>query len=62
MSVGQLKGDELRGDRILIVARSIANPKLSTEERSGRHQRMRTIARDEVRCYLEIPYRWVADK
>jgi hypothetical protein len=55
-------GDKLQGDKIRIVARSIDDPRLSKDERSGRHKRMFTIARDTVECYVEIPARWVAGK
>ena len=62
MAILQEQDAELRGDRVVIIARRIDPPVLSTEHRSGRHKRMTTKARDEVRCILEQPYKFILDK
>jgi hypothetical protein len=52
----------LKGDRVRIVARSIDAARLSQQERSGRHKRQFTVARDTVECTIEIPVKWKVDQ
>ena len=54
-------GDKLSAERVRIVARKIAPPRLS-KERSGDHKRMETTAKDSVVCTIEAKYHWVKDK
>jgi hypothetical protein len=62
MAVLTNQGDKIQGDKVRIVARDIDRPRLSQDERSGRHKRMFTIARDTVECFVEMPARWVVQK
>lgn len=62
MAVLTKLGDKLQGDRVRVVARSIDQPRLSADERSARHKRQFTVARDTVECFIEIPARWVVEQ
>lgn len=48
--------DTLRGERVYICARSIDQPRLSKDSRSGRHKRQETKARENVVCIVEQPW------
>jgi hypothetical protein len=53
------EGSKLRGERIRVVAREIADPRLSATERSSSHKRKFTVARGSVVCTIEQAARYV---
>jgi hypothetical protein len=53
--------DKLSADRVVIFARKIQQPWRSSEKRSGRHQRMQTVATDTVECIIERKAHWIPE-
>lgn len=48
-------GDALRGDRVVLNAHRVSNPRVIA--RSGRHEAQEIVARDNVYCIIEMPLR-----